>query len=122
MLLEKDRLERIEKNKVENTVRWEEQVKIGKSAERLLNNPDWQRLEAKIKEAIKEKEDSLQETLTNIIITSKMTRDGNDQACSSIRLYYKEVEDYRYFLQLPRDEVEVGQDAEKSLQKLREEI
>lgn len=121
-LLEKDRIDQ-EKAHVENEkIYLEGQIVIGKSAERLLNNPDWKRIAFNIEKTLSLRKEEVQKSIQySIIGNADTTADGDHKLCNELRKAFQEISDFEYILNLPKREMEVGEEASKALLKLREE-
>lgn len=118
MLLEKDRIKQEQDELERRKDVLEESVRVGKSAERLLNNTDWQRLASKIEKVLEEGRKNLNERIASIIVKSDTSSEKDHIACNEIRKAVQEITDLEFMANLPREEARVGEEAEKELSKL----
>lgn len=121
MILEKDRIALEEKQRGDAVKIYEEEVKVGKSAERLLNNPDWQRISGNITRALEARKASAMESVRAVLSNTDGSTELDLKACTSLRKLFQEIEDWDYILNLPKREMEVGESASQHLAKLRGE-
>ena len=120
-LLEKDRI-RIEEQSRENRAKaLEQEVLIGKSAERLLNNPDWLRYSGEINLVVGQMVDREIDGYNHILSQSETTAEEDHIACQRIRKAKQEMDNFKYLLRLPEMQAEVGRNAQSELDKIRGE-
>ena len=119
-LLESDRL-RIEKEDRESRKqRLETDVNIGKSAERLLNNRDWQRISDLLSSYAQGKRKDISSMVYNVVGGSNTSMDQDHVACNKIRALFQEIYDFEYVINLPKEEMKIGEEALETLRKIRE--